>query len=103
VRDVRGLFGDVRGLFWDAQGRYCLFLFIAAEIIAGSIVETVRAASWSALFNCVYRSRIGCGLLKIGARSLEMAIVHKTREGEARNEVLYAGTSRLYRQLGRQT
>ena len=39
VRDVRGPFGDVRGLFWDTRGRYCLFLFIAAEIIAGSIVE----------------------------------------------------------------
>jgi len=39
VWDVRGLFGDVRGLFWDTRGRYCLFLFIAAEIIAGSSVE----------------------------------------------------------------
>jgi hypothetical protein len=31
--------GDVRGLLGDTRGRYCLFLFIAAEIIAGSIVE----------------------------------------------------------------
>jgi hypothetical protein len=31
--------GDVRGLLGDTRGRYCLLLSIAAEIIAGSIVE----------------------------------------------------------------
>jgi hypothetical protein len=39
LADVRGRLADVRRLFGDTRGRYCLFLFIAAEIIAGSIVE----------------------------------------------------------------
>ena len=36
---VRGPLGDVRGLLGNTRGRYCLFLFMAAEIIAGSNVE----------------------------------------------------------------